>query len=535
METVRDEAEREAKNDSTLDSGRRDYRVFGVPVVDSLLPDGVPIPCSFLIAADPGSGSEVISTAIMQEHLSIGQRVLWLSLENLVDDLRNDNHYLWIANQPQVQFIDCYSSQIGIDSKERYNCDPANLPYLSMVTSAAIAEMSDSGRLLVILDSLTSTIQKVGVRRSTEFLRTLIGKTRSISADLLTTLNRAAFSEATLATFADLADVVLELAIQDSETMSGKLRLRKARHVRYFKSWRAYEVDLDHRTLRCDLLPSLELDKTAKSKNVNRQELERSEVETELYPPDVSTDYGPYGRPGLNIRCEGPFCTSGGRALMERERLAIMAEAISTLGKEYQNSLKVLANGFKRSSEDGPSAAELLKDVSHRIQRMDHLLRVVHSQNQIRPNCRESNVDEVVQRALADSRIASNIEVMRESESSPNIVADPAMVVRALNGVIEAAVQEMPGGGFLSIKQSEDRDMAVIVVKNTGLGKWKDDFSDMFNPENQFNPVTGLGLVVARRFIESLKGQLQIKSEHGEGTTFTIRLPKKTARSAVHN
>ncbi|HMK83208.1 MAG TPA: hypothetical protein VK503_05790, partial [Candidatus Bathyarchaeia archaeon] len=45
-------------------------RAFGLPIVDSLLPDGVPVPCSFLITAEPGSGNDIISTAIAKEHLS---------------------------------------------------------------------------------------------------------------------------------------------------------------------------------------------------------------------------------------------------------------------------------------------------------------------------------------------------------------------------------------------------------------------------------------------------------------------------------
>jgi signal transduction histidine kinase len=103
------------------------------------------------------------------------------------------------------------------------------------------------------------------------------------------------------------------------------------------------------------------------------------------------------------------------------------------------------------------------------------------------------------------------------------------MTVRALSGVIEAAVQEMPYGGFLSITNSEEQDASVIVVKDNGMGKWKDDLSGIFNPEDQSSPVAGLGLVVSRRFIESMKGQLRIESEKGKGSSFTIRLPKKSA------
>ena len=527
MEITSNPVERSANKAS--DYTRGDCRVFGIPVVDSLLPDGVPVPCSLLIAADPGSGSEVISTAIMQEHLSIGQRALWLSLENLVDDLRGDIHYLWIANQPQVQFIDCYSSQIGIDSKEQYNCDPSNLPYLSMVTSAAMNEMTnDGGRLLVILDSLTSLIQKVGVRRSTEFLRTLIGKARSISADLLTTLNRAAFSEATLATFADLTDIVLELAIEDSETSSGKVRVRKARSVRHHKSWRAYAIDLEHRTLRCDLLPSLELDQLKKKRNGNGHGLEDS------YPIDLVTEDETDGqlKPGLNIRCEGPFCTLGGRALMERERLAIMAEAVGTLALEYQESLRAIERLAKQLASSGSNDSELLMELSKRIQNMSRVFKIANAQNHIRPNLRLSKANDLIQRSLVDSIVPTNIEVIRESESSANVFTDPAMTVRALSGVIEAAVQEMPYGGFLSISNSEEADMSLIVVKDNGMGKWNDDLSGVFNVADHSNPAVGLGLVVARRFIESMKGQLRIESESGRGTRFIVKLPKKPVKAS---
>ena len=533
MEIVSNPVQRGPSNPSDTAHSRGDCRIFGIPVVDSLLPDGVPVPCSLLIAADPGSGSEVISTAIMQEHLSTGQRALWLSLENLVDDLRGDIHYLWIANQPQVQFIDCYSSQIGIDSKERYNCDPSNLPYLSMVTSAAMNEMTaDGGRLLVILDSLTSLIQKVGVRRSTEFLRTLIGKTRSLSADLLTTLNRAAFSEATLATFADLTDIVLELALEDSETSSGKVRIRKARNVRHHKSWRAYAIDLEHRTLRCDLLPSLELDHLRKTKNGNAHRFELSETQKDPYPFDVVAEDEPDGqqRPGLNVRCEGPFCTLGGRALMERERLAVMAETIGTLGLKYQESLRAIEHLAKQPN--GSGSPQLLNELSKKIQNMERIFKFVNAQNHIHPNFRLSKANDLIQRAVADSIIPSNIEVIRESESSTDIFADPAMTVRALSGVIEAAVQEMPYGGSLSISNPEEPDMSVIVVKDNGMGKWNDDLSDVINAENLSNPAAGLGLMVARRFIESMRGQLRIESENGSGTTFTIKLPKKSVRTS---
>jgi archaellum biogenesis ATPase FlaH len=131
------------------------------------------------------------------------------------------------------------------------------LPSLGVVTSTAISEIGNDCSLLVILDSLSSLIQKVGLRRSTEFFKVLVAKTRSIDANLLTSLNTLAFSERTLATYVDIADVVLELAINDDVGSTSKLRLRKARDVKHVNSWFLYEIDFDRHTLRFDIMKTI--------------------------------------------------------------------------------------------------------------------------------------------------------------------------------------------------------------------------------------------------------------------------------------
>jgi len=231
-----------------------------VSILDSLLPEGVPVPCSLLIAADVGTGSEFLGTAILREHLvkCRESKVLWLSLENFVNDLRSMLSSIWMTKGygllQQVQFVDCYSSQIGLESTERYSADPSNLPHLGVVTSTAISETGADSNLLVILDSLSLLVQMVGLRCSTEFFKILVAKTRSIGADLLTTLNRRAFRETTLSTFAEIADVFLELATDD-DVNSTRLRFRKARDARHIRAWLPYEIDFEHHVLtsRCDV------------------------------------------------------------------------------------------------------------------------------------------------------------------------------------------------------------------------------------------------------------------------------------------
>ena len=505
------------------------FRVFGLPIVDSLLPDGIPVPCSVLVTAEPGSGNDIISTAIIQEHLSSSlsvpfqeQKALWLSLDNFISDLRNSIDYPWLANQPKIQFIDCYSSQIGIDSKERYYADPSNLPHLSMVTSSAISELNEGGRLLVILDSLTSLIQKVGVRRSTEFFRTLVGKTRSISADLLTTLNRRAFTEATMATFADIADIVIDLAVEENESSAGKLRVRKARNVRHYLGWRNYKIDFERRTFQYDSLPLQEPQEVRDDAPI----IAPKGFAIDASQDDLASDDRRFAerKASMNVPCEGSYCTFGGRAITERERLAIFAETVNALGRKYQEALHLMEQALATKHERGtdPHSDELLKGISDQITSMDRLFKLVQSNNKIHPSIRQSSLGEVIQRALTDSIVPTNVTVEREPNGSLEIRMDPALVARALSGVIEAAVQEMPRGGALSIRDYKEGDMAVIAVRSSGLGNWS---NDLFELGDMWNSSAGLGLVVAHKFIEAHGGQVHIKSEQGKGTTFTVRLP----------
>jgi archaellum biogenesis ATPase FlaH len=208
-----------------------------------LLPNGVPVPCTWLIAADPETASDILSKELLHGHLASSRnaKALWLSLENSTDDLRIEINAAGI-NEHQLEFIDCYSSQLGVNSLERYSADPTNLPHLAMVTSKALSNLNGNGNLLVILDSLSSLIRKVGLRGSTEFFRVLRGKTRSINASLLTSINRAAFTEAVLATYVEIADVVVELVCASP---TNRLRVRKARNLNYDSSWLPYQVDCE--------------------------------------------------------------------------------------------------------------------------------------------------------------------------------------------------------------------------------------------------------------------------------------------------
>ena len=108
---------------------------------------------------------------------------------------------------------------------------------------------------------------------------------------------------------------------------------------------------------------------------------------------------------------------------------------------------------------------------------------------------------------------------------------DRIKVVRALVNVLENALKYSPDGGAVIVTVREGSADVVVTIQDQGIGIPEDELPGVFdgfvrasNARARFTG-TGLGLVCARRLIESQGGSLEIASVEGCGTTVTIRLP----------
>jgi KaiC/GvpD/RAD55 family RecA-like ATPase len=229
---------------------------FTAPVLREVLPEGLPVPSAVLILADPGAGREMLTLELLSTRLRAGHKVLWISLENFPSALRATFELTGVEKAiheriDSLEFVDCYSSQVGTKSTERYSADPSNLPNLSVAISLAISKLSRDAHLVVMLDSLSSLVQMAGARAGIEFFRTLVGKVRSVRGDLLTTLNRKAFSPTVLASVQEMVDGVLELRMTDDQTdVRRYLRIRKMLGRKYDSMSIPYDIDQENGILQ---------------------------------------------------------------------------------------------------------------------------------------------------------------------------------------------------------------------------------------------------------------------------------------------
>jgi len=115
------------------------------------------------------------------------------------------------------------------------------------------------------------------------------------------------------------------------------------------------------------------------------------------------------------------------------------------------------------------------------------------------------------------------------------IEADPRKVKQVLFNLLSNAVKFTSDGGRVEVTARRANGDAVIAVRDTGIGSAPEDQSRIFEEFQQARRQsersregTGLGLALAKRFVELHGGRIWVESAVGKGSTFTFTLPLRT-------
>lgn len=122
-----------------------------------------------------------------------------------------------------------------------------------------------------------------------------------------------------------------------------------------------------------------------------------------------------------------------------------------------------------------------------------------------------------------------NIKIsLIERENVPLIHGDAEFLRSVFNNLFINAVQAMESlGGNLNVKISPDKDFVKIEVTDTGKGIPEENLSNIFEPYFSTKETgTGLGLAIVKKIVDVHNGTIEVESRLGEGTKFTVRLPK---------
>jgi two-component system sensor histidine kinase AtoS len=109
----------------------------------------------------------------------------------------------------------------------------------------------------------------------------------------------------------------------------------------------------------------------------------------------------------------------------------------------------------------------------------------------------------------------------------PPVWMDAEQMERAVVNIIFNAIQAMPEGGTISISTAylPGRQRVALTIADTGCGIPKENLAHLFTPFYSTRPKgTGLGLAIAYEIVQAHGGQIEVESEVGRGTKFTIYL-----------
>jgi len=138
-------------------------------------------------------------------------------------------------------------------------------------------------------------------------------------------------------------------------------------------------------------------------------------------------------------------------------------------------------------------------------------------------------VDEVIPAALASiGARASEVDVDVD-ESHPRVLADPGLLERALANVIVNALNHNPPGERVRVVAGVAGDAVDVRVVDYGPGVPADDRDTVFLPFQRLGDAgggegVGLGLAVAKGFVEAMGGNVEIEDTPGGGLTMVFRL-----------
>jgi two-component system NtrC family sensor kinase len=230
--------------------------------------------------------------------------------------------------------------------------------------------------------------------------------------------------------------------------------------------------------------------------------------------------------------------------LVQSEKLASLGQLAAGVAHELNNPLgTVLLYSdilLKECDGDDRRRADLQMIVSE-AQRCKSIVAALLNfarQNQVVAQLTDLNalIQDVIQVERKRDVYARVTVVADLDPTLPKIQADPAQLRQVFINLMTNAVEAMPQGGRLILcTRSGPAGLVTAEIEDTGVGIPAENLGRLFTPFFTTKPVgkgTGLGLAIVYGIIKMHRGQINVRSQVGQGTTFTLTLPIKLPAAA---
>lgn len=126
-----------------------------------------------------------------------------------------------------------------------------------------------------------------------------------------------------------------------------------------------------------------------------------------------------------------------------------------------------------------------------------------------------------------------HVRMRRQIPAGTRVYADVKMVDAVIRNLLSNAVKFTDAGGRVEITARQKAQHVELTVSDTGIGMSAEMLDTLFTidqhtvrPGTAGEEGTGLGMILCKEFVEKNGGRLRVESQPGQGSTFTVSLPR---------
>ena len=196
--------------------------------------------------------------------------------------------------------------------------------------------------------------------------------------------------------------------------------------------------------------------------------------------------------------------------------------------KNIVSQLSLVARNAERHAENPEFRADMVATLRDSVGKMNELLQRLAPQRRGKGEVRPMGLRAAAKSVAGQMAAAHPIEIAGDGDVAA--LADPARLETALSHLVQNAIDASPPGEPVRIEIDRSGGEARIAVADHGSGMSPDFVRDqLFRPfasskEGGF----GIGAYEARQIVAEMDGRLEVQSEEGKGSRFTITLPAAT-------
>jgi PAS domain S-box-containing protein len=236
------------------------------------------------------------------------------------------------------------------------------------------------------------------------------------------------------------------------------------------------------------------------------------------------------------------------QSLLQAEKIAATGRMAATIAHEINNPLEAVMNllYLLRPRITDPEGINYLSSAEDELGRVSHIAKQTLGYYREHASASSASPAEIVLHAITiyEPRCrAAGIEIRKSLDSSRKIVLRRGEMMQVISNLIANSIYAMPAGGVLTISVEDaagSRDGILLTIEDNGVGIAADDLPKVFDAffTTRSAVGTGIGLFVAKQFVEGHGGQIEIQSRNDaedHGTVVRVFLPMLTAYDGSRN